>query len=103
LKKRRRVELHIEHREVTVFALSGVTAVTPSARTVPVEAIANGLAFSLACPTCGSQELLPLAETVASAAMDLRALQQGMDNGTVHLHRSQDGAWWICGGSIQQA
>jgi len=98
LKKRRRVEFHIEHREVTVFAgPSGLAGL----RSVSAGFGASGFLAPLTCPVCGSAQLLLLAETVASPGIDLRALQQGMEDGSVHLHCSADGAWWVCAESLK--
>jgi hypothetical protein len=108
LKKKRRVELHIEHREITVFAGPGGLAGQQSPRAACSPQASPGassemLALSHACPVCGSFQLLPLAETVSSPGIDLRVLQQGMEDGSVHLHRSPDGAWWICTASLKQS
>jgi hypothetical protein len=100
LKKRRRVELHIEHREITLFAGPGGVTVQQAPRPVVNPA---SIALSPACPICGSSQLLPLADAVSSPGIDLRVLQQGMENGSVHLHRSPDGAWWICTESLKQS
>jgi hypothetical protein len=98
LKKRRRVEFHIEHREITVFA--GGLAAAQSARAG--FGASDGLQPH-ACPVCGSFQLLVLAEAVSSPDMDLRALQQGMQDGSVHMHSSADGAWWICAESLKKS
>jgi hypothetical protein len=98
LKKRRRVEFHIEHREVTVFAGAGGFAGPQDAR---VGFGGSELAAPLICPVCGSAQLLLLTETVASPGIDLRGLQQGMEDGSVHMHCSADGAWWICAESLK--
>jgi len=104
LKKKRRVELHIEHREITVFAGPGGMAGQQSPRAAcSPQASPGTLALSHSCPVCGSLQLLPLAETVSSPGIDLRVLQQGMADGSVHLHRSPDGAWWICTASLKQS
>ena len=108
LKKKRRVELHIEHREITVFAGPGGMAGQQSPRAACSPQASPGassemLALSHACPVCGSFQLVPLAETVSSPGIDLRVLQQGMADGSVHLHRSPDGAWWICTASLKQS
>jgi hypothetical protein len=58
---------------------------------------------SRACPVCGSSQLLSLIEAVASPGIDLRLLQQGMENGSVHLHQSSDGSWWLCTESLRHS
>jgi hypothetical protein len=100
LKKRRRVEVHIEHRETTVFVGPGTFAgqQKQSVELCPLDPLRSRL-----CPVCGSSQLLPLIETVASPGIDLRLLQQGMENGSVHLHQSSNGSWWLCTESLQQS
>jgi hypothetical protein len=49
-----------------------------------------------ACPTCGSADLLPLTEAVALPGLDMKLLQTGVEDGSMHLHRSGSGEWWVC-------
>jgi len=46
--------------------------------------------------------MLPLADSLSALAPDLSTLQQRINDGTVHLHRSPAGEWWICTQSLQQ-
>jgi hypothetical protein len=45
------------------------------------------------CPACGSRNMVLLAE--ALPGLDTTLLRQG-DEGSVHLHLSPSGEWWIC-------
>jgi hypothetical protein len=94
--KTRRVELHIERREISLFATPGAFPVQAGSCAKPD---GSGLmqVRPTACPTCGSPDLLPLADAVAPSTLDLAALQQGVKTGSVHLHRSASGEWWVCG------
>jgi hypothetical protein len=55
-----------------------------------------------ACPNCGSPDLVLLTDAVAHARLDLSTLNQGMQDGSVHFHRSPSGEWWICTKSLHQ-
>ena len=99
VRKKRRVELHIERREISVFAGVGY----------PLEPVVNsearersGLwhAMPAVCPLCGSSELMLLAEAVARPETDLAALNLAFESGEVHAHRSADGDWWVCKGRV---
>jgi hypothetical protein len=102
VRKKRRVELHIEHREISVFAGTG------TAGGQPVD-LANSDGTGLlhvrhtACPTCGSADLVLLTDAVSNGRLDLATLNQGMQNGSVHFHRSPSGEWWICTKSLHQS
>jgi len=99
VKTKRRVEIHIERREVSVFAGSGVSAELAAASADPR---AGGLERirPAACPACGSADLLPLTEAVVLAGLDVAALQREIDSGRLHLHCSPSGEWWVCGQSL---
>lgn len=55
-----------------------------------------------ACPTCGSPDLALLTDAVSQARLDLAVLNRGMQDGSVHFHRSPSGEWWICTKSLPQ-
>jgi hypothetical protein len=97
VKKTRRVELQIERREITVFAGSG--GKLPQ----PLREGDAGKPEPRACPACGSTTVRLLAQAVASPQMDMAALQQGIEDGSVHLHQSPDGAWWVCLPSLHRS
>jgi len=99
--KKRRVELHIEHREVSFFA----GAPAASRQTIDFrQSDASGIlqVRHAACPTCGSSELQMLTDAVTNFRLDLAALNKGMQDGSVHFHRSPSGEWWICTKSLHQ-
>ena len=102
MRKKRRVELHIEHREISVFATSGsMPAYAPAHPSDLVPSDASLVEVrAAACPTCGSPNLVLLTDTVASDRLDLAALNQGMQDGSVLVHRSPSGEWWICARSL---
>jgi hypothetical protein len=54
------------------------------------------------CPTCASTDLVLLTDAVAHQHLDLATLNQGMQDGSVHFHRSPAGEWWICTQSLRQ-
>lgn len=95
VKSKRRVEIHIERREVSIFRSPGFVAAQPSATT---RELAGGgpCLRPAACPTCGSGDLLLLAEAVTLAGMDVDRLQTGLEDGRFHLHCATSGEWWIC-------
>jgi hypothetical protein len=101
VRKTRRVEIHIEHREISIFAGAGPS---PGHTVDSTEPSATGLLHvrHAACPNCGSPDLVLLTDAVAHARMDLSTLNQGMQDGSVHFHRSPSGEWWICSKSLQQ-
>jgi len=43
-----------------------------------------------------------LTDAVAHQHLDLATLNQGMQDGSVHFHRSPAGEWWICTQSLRQ-
>jgi hypothetical protein len=106
VKRKRRVELHIEHREISVFATPGQSVGTPYGQPVDFpRSDGTGLlqVRHAACPSCGSADLVLLSDAVAHARVDLAALNQGMQDGSVHFHRSPSGEWWICTHSMHQS
>lgn len=99
MKTKRRVELHIEHREISLFVRAGGVPTQAALSTRPD---VSGLrrVKPNACPTCGSTDLLLLADATTSLGIDLAALQLGVEQGIVHIHRSVSGEWWICAPSL---
>jgi len=116
VKRRRRVEVRIEHEELSIFSgpLAGsMTGVVndPMARAdsqavpgaVSREAEESGLRYSMPehCPICGFDEMLLLADAVASVGLSVASLKDGLEKGRYHLHRTAAGQWWVCGQSIR--
>lgn len=101
MKRKRRVEIQIEHREISIYSGAG----PPPGQAVNFSA-SDGTGLMqvrhAACPACGSLDLALLTDAVARARLDLVALNQGMQDGSIHLHRSPSGEWWICNKSLQQ-
>jgi hypothetical protein len=102
VKKTRRVELQIEHREISIFAAPGGNIPNWPSPTSPE---GSGLRHTKieTCPTCGSYEMLLLTEAISPTGAGLANLQHGMEAGTVHLHCSPSGEWWICTQSIHRS
>lgn len=102
MKRKRRVELHIERREISVFAGAGMF---PGQSADLPRQDGTGLlpASHFACPTCGAVNMILLTDAVSSSGLDLAALNQGMQNGSVHFHRAPSGEWWICTKSFHQS
>jgi hypothetical protein len=101
VRKKGRGELHIEHREVSIFA--GGPAVSRQAIDFRQSDATRFLQVrQTACPTCGSPELQMLTDAVTNFRLDLAALNKGIQDGSVHFHRSPSGEWWICTKSLHQ-
>lgn len=121
VKKRRRVEVRIEHHELSIY--SGPAVMHPasgpeftadaaaSANSTLAEGAGSQLPASLdaasapqeSCVICGSANLLRLADALALAAMSSTALKDGLESGRFHLHCSASGQWWVCGQSIHSS
>jgi len=99
VKRKRRVEIRIERREVSVFGAPGFISAQPPGASGPQP---SGLLCVRpdACPACGSADLLLLAEAVTLAGLDVASLQTGIEAGSFHLHCSVSGEWWICRQSV---
>ena len=102
MRSKRRIELHIEHREISVFAVSGALP-AQAADPAKQDEAADLTAKHRICPTCGSQDVIVLTDAVSSPRMDLAALNLGMQNGRVHFHLAPSGEWWICTQSLYKS
>lgn len=101
MRKNRLVELHTEHREISIFA--GSPAVASQTTDLRQSDTTRFLQVrQTACPTCGSPELQMLTDAVTNFRLDLAALNKGMQDASVHFHRSPSGEWWICTKSLHQ-
>jgi hypothetical protein len=89
MKKKRRVEIQIEHREFSMYT-------APDARQMGLKGGVPEPSKPDACPTCGSGGMLPLAEALLREGVNAETLQCGVENGSFHLHLSVSGQWWIC-------
>jgi hypothetical protein len=98
VRKKRRVELQIEHREVSIFT-------GPSRQTIDFHQSDTTGSLQVghaACPTCGSPELQMLSDAATNFRFDLAALNKGIQDGSIHFHRSHSGEWWICTKSLHK-
>jgi hypothetical protein len=94
MKRKRRVSLQIEHREIALFASPPEPQPGEAPGGQPVAARPEK------CPVCGAPDMLPLADAVATAALSLAALHEGMQRNRFHLHYSPAGRWWVCKQSL---
>jgi hypothetical protein len=97
VRKKRRLELHIERREISVFARPRQVTDLSSAEGADAMQMSQ-----TACPTCGSKDLILLTEAVTQKHLDFALLNQGMQEGSIHYHRSNSDEWWICTKSQSQ-
>lgn len=102
MRRKRRVELHIEHREVSIFA-----AGPPVSRQAIDFRQLNATSLSPVIhppnPSRGSLELQMFAGSVTNFRPDLAVLNGTMQNGSVPLHRSLSGERQICTESLHQS
>jgi hypothetical protein len=94
VKKKKRVEIEIERREISLFVGAAGDGKLPQAAGAPDRG--QMVARPAACPVCGSANLLPLAEAAGLEEMRNGALQAGVNSGLLHVHRSSSGEWWLC-------
>lgn len=85
VRKKRRVELYLEHREASTFAgASGSSGHGMDFR--PLEPTGLLQARHAACPTYAPPELVMLIGAAANFRLDLAALNKGTQDGSVHFH-----------------
>ena len=102
MRRKRRVEIHIEHREISIFS----SLAPPPAQSLNATTSGSGAILkvgSSTCPTCGSPELVLLTDAVTRASFDVTALNQGMRDGRIHYHRTPSGEWWLCAKSLAKS
>jgi hypothetical protein len=104
LKKRRRIEVFIERRELSVFSVSSA-GVEAKVGGVAGGADSRGASESRAdkpasCPTCGSTEMLTLGEAMALVALDPLPPGSGAERSNVHCMFSTSEEWWVCKPSL---
>jgi hypothetical protein len=100
VKRKRRIEIEIERREISVFsrAASGAGDVPSAAGSA---AQGNVTAKPAACPRCGSEEMIPLAEAVTRPEFKRISGQSALESGRIHLHCTAAGEWWVCWRSLR--
>ena len=99
--RKRRIEVHIEHRELSVFSVFGEMTSEGATRRPSGSGLREMRPET--CPVCGSNEMVPLAEGVASAGLAIAAVRDGLANSKFHLQHTDSGAWWVCRPSLHQA
>lgn len=102
MRRRRRVEIQIERREIALYSGGGPLPAQVTNLSRPDGPGSPPVAHT-SCPACGSPDLLPLADAVSYARLDLSLLNQGMESGSVHFHSSPSGEWWLCIRSLTQS
>jgi len=104
LKKRRRIEVVIERRELSVFAVppSGERAQpgSPDGGANPAGGDEIREERPSRCPTCGSTEMLRLSEAMALVALDPLSTGSGADRSNVHYTFSLSEECWVCKPSL---
>jgi hypothetical protein len=98
--RRRRIEVHIEHRELSVFSVFG--EMTPEGAGGKPGGSGLREMRPETCPVCGSTEMVPLAEGVASAGLEMAAVREGLEKSKFHLQHTDSGAWWVCRPSLRK-
>jgi hypothetical protein len=93
MKKKRRIEIEIEHREFSMF-------VSPDTRQVGPQGRAPEASKPDACLTCGADGMLPLADAVRAAGWNAATLRHDIEQGGLHVQRTRSGEWWICKQSL---
>lgn len=100
MKRRRRIEVRIEHREISVFSSQHGPAGDQAGKGAESSIVGNSAAPAT-CPSCGSNQLLSLTEVIVSPGLDIVSLQNGVNRGIFHLHRNSAGEWLICRESLE--
>jgi hypothetical protein len=104
LKKRRRIEVLIERRELSIF---GVSSVAGETKIGGGAGGSDGRAASRSeedkpsiCPTCGSTEMLRLSEAMALVALDPVPPGSSAERSNVHCMFSTSDECWVCKPSL---
>jgi hypothetical protein len=93
MKKKRRVEIQIEHREFSMFAAMGAPQMGHWG-SGPEQSKPD------TCSTCGSAGMLPLADALLMEGWNAATIQRGVENGSFHLQLAASGQWWLCKQSL---
>jgi hypothetical protein len=104
LKKRRRIEVLIERRELSIYGVSPPFGET-SIGGVEGEPKSRGTSRSEAerpaiCPTCGATEMLRLTEAMALMALNPAPPGSNAERGKVHFILSASEECWVCKPSL---
>ena len=94
MKRMRRMEIEIEHREISLFGVPQNPPPDGVSSDGPIEPRPER------CLLCGSREMLLLTEAVTKPGLSLLALCNGIEREQFHLHRAPSGMWWVCTKSL---
>ncbi len=98
MKKRRRIEVLIERRELSIFGIpppgGGQGGASPGSWLEKREERPSR------CPTCGSTEMLPLSEAMALMALDPLSPGSSAERTNVHCTFSISEECWVCKPSL---
>lgn len=104
MKKRRRIEVLIERRELSIVGVSpssggakpagGQGGASPGGQDTREEAPSR-------CATCGSTEMLPLTEAMALVAFHPGPPGSNAERSNVHCTFSRSEECWVCKPSLQ--
>lgn len=104
MKRRRRIEVLIERRELSIFSASspgGEARAGGMADGAEIRgAQENGTEKPARCPTCGSTEMLRLSEAMALVALDPIPPGSGSERSKVHCMFSASEECWVCKPSL---
>jgi hypothetical protein len=100
--KKRRVELHIEHDEISTFAGSPTLA-DPTIDFRQSDPASFFVVRHVSCLTNAISDLALSTDAVTHSSLDLSALNQRMQDVSVHFRRSPSSERWICTKSLHQS
>lgn len=97
MRKKRRVTVEIEHREISFSA--GPGGIAPQGARKERELVRA--TRPLTCPTCSGEVVLSLAEAMAEPGFTQAMLERRAAGTGLHMGQFGSGEWWVCKGSIQ--
>ena len=102
LKKRRRIEVLIERRELSIFGIPPVAGAVPGGESgaSPRSRLEKCEERPSRCPTCGSTEMLRLSEAMALMALDPLSPGSSAERSNVHCTFSISEECWVCKPSL---
>jgi len=104
LKKRRRIEVLIERREMSIYGVSPLGGGTNiggfESGTKPRGASESEAERPAICPTCGSTEMLRLSEAMTLIALDPVSPGSSAERSNVHCVFSASEECWVCKPSL---
>lgn len=101
MKKRRRIEVLIERRELSIFGASSFAGEAKIGGTAEGRgASGSGEDKPAICPTCGSTEMLRLSEAMTLMAFDPVSPGSSAERSNVHCTFSASDECWVCKPSL---